>query len=188
LKSASRPIFTIGHGTLSAEKFVELLLGAGIRWLVDVRSIPKSRHNPQFAGEALAETMREAGIAYIWDSRLGGFHRAPPDGSPDVALRHASFRNYAGHMRTVEFHEGRDELLADAHEGAGAILCSESLWWRCHRRLIADHLELIRSAPVLHLMHDGRTTPHRPTEGARIVTDDLVYDRVAGQEPLPLQT
>ena len=182
------PIFSIGHGTISADEFVALLHVAEIGRLVDVRSIPKSRHNPQFAGEALAETMREAGIEYFWDSRLGGFRSAPPEGSPDIALRHASFRNYAGHMRTDAFHAGRDGLLGGAREHPTAIMCSESLWWRCHRRLIADHLELVCATPVLHVMHNGRIVPHRPTEGARVIPGDLVYDRAAGQEPLPLES
>ncbi len=172
----STTLFAVGHGTLTSERFVAILQAAGIQHLVDVRTIPKSAHNPQFAREALAASLTAAGIDYRWEPRLGGLRRKPPGESPDVALRHPGFRNYAAHMRTPEFVAAGDELLALAASAPTAVMCSESVWWRCHRRMIADYVTLLRGATVLHLMHDGKVRPHAVTEGARIANDSLVYD------------
>jgi uncharacterized protein (DUF488 family) len=129
----------------------------------------------------------DAGIEYRWDRALGGFRKPSPH-SPNVALRHASFRGYADYMARPEFGAGIDRLLTQSGqrpEGSTAIMCSESVWWRCHRRLIADHLVLVEGANVRHLLHDGRLSPHHPTEEARLDLDgNLVYD--VGQ-PLGLE-
>jgi uncharacterized protein (DUF488 family) len=175
------PLYTVGHGTLPADAFAALLNGAGIVAIVDVRSVPKSRHNPQFTGEAMAEWLPQAGVAYSAEPRLGGFRRPRAD-SPNVALRHPSFRGYADYMLTTDFVAARDGVLQRAGTEPLAIVCSESVWWRCHRRLIADSAVLVANTPVLHLMHDGHLHPHRPTEGVRTAGDHLVYD--AGQTPL----
>jgi uncharacterized protein (DUF488 family) len=175
---------TIGHGTRAATEFVALLRGAGIERLVDVRSIPKSRHNPQFARDELSETLAAAGIVYMWEPRLGGLRGKPPEASPDLALRNDSFRNYAAHMRTPPFREALAELLESAARQRTAIMCSESLWWRCHRRMIADHVTLIEGFLVEHIMHDGRIASHHPTDAARVAGDDLVYDVIGAQLPL----
>jgi uncharacterized protein (DUF488 family) len=178
--SAPRPLWTVGHGTLDGPGVARLVAGVGIGALVDVRRYPGSRRDPSVAREALGPTLREHGVAYRWEERLGGRRSRPAD-SPDTALRNLSFAGYAAHMRTRAFTDAVDELLAAAEPTA--ILCSESVWWRCHRRLVADHVVLVRRVPVRHLMHDGRTPEHRPTDGVRLSGEQLVYDD--GQEPLP---
>jgi uncharacterized protein (DUF488 family) len=168
-------LHTVGHGTLPAEKFASLLDGAYVARLVDVRSFPGSRHNPQFAREEMERWVPDAGIGYAWMRELGG-RRRPVVGSKHVALRHDAFRAYADYMETPAFLAGVEGLLTFARSELTAVMCSESVWWRCHRRLLADHLVLVRGIQVVHLMHDGRLTPHMPTEGVRIADDALVYD------------
>jgi uncharacterized protein (DUF488 family) len=131
----------------------------------------------------MAQWLPQGGVSYRWEKRLGGFRKLAPD-SPDTALRNDSFRAYAGHMRTPEFGAAIDALLVEAVDAAVAVMCSESVWWRCHRRLIADFLVLAREVEVEHLMPDGRLTTHVPTDGVRRRDDGLlVYD--AGASPLP---
>jgi uncharacterized protein (DUF488 family) len=170
-------LLTVGHGTHPAEEFVELLRGAGVRHLVDIRIGPGSRRNPQFQRAALQEWLPAAGIGYQWEQRLGGFRKLPPD-SPDVALRNDSFRAYAAHMRTDAFRAAIDALLANAVAVRTVVMCSESVWWRCHRRLVADAVALLHGWHVQHLMPDGRLVDHPPTDGVRMVGPDLVYDVV----------
>lgn len=177
-------LLTVGHGTLAAGELTGLLQGAGVDLLVDVRSYPGSRRHPHVGREQMAAWVPEAGIAYRWEPRLGGRRRTRP-GSPNVALRNEAFRGYADHMATPEFRAGLDDLLAEAARRTTAVLCAESVWWRCHRRLLADAAELVGEATVRHLMHDGRLVPHRVTEGARRAGDHVVYD-VGGDVPLPL--
>lgn len=166
-------IRTIGHGTLDGARFAELVRDAGVAEVVDVRSYPGSRHNPQYGADELARWLPEEGLGYRWLADLGG-RRRPVEGSQHVALRHPSFRAYADHMERPSFLAGIDQLLAA--EGPSVVMCSESVWWRCHRRLIADHLVLVRGIQVLHVMHDGRVLPHGPTDGVRVEGDELVYD------------
>ena len=158
---------TIGHGTLRAEEFASLLDRAHVDSVVDVRSFPGSRHNPQFGREEMEQWVPMTGIGYVWMRELGG-RRRPIAGSKHVALRNDAFRAYADYMETHAFLVGIDELLHLARSASPTVMCSESLWWRCHRRLIADHLTLVRGVDVVHLMHDGRSTPHVPTEGVRV--------------------
>jgi uncharacterized protein (DUF488 family) len=169
------PILTVGHGTLPGDDFVALLRDAGVERLVDVRSYPGSRHNPQFNREALAASTAGVGIQYEWMRDLGG-RRHPRPSSRHRALRNDAFRGYADHMETDEFHRGIEELVGDAAVDHTVVMCSESVWWRCHRRLIADHLVLVRGIDVVHLMHDGRQTAHAVTDGARRESEDVVYD------------
>jgi uncharacterized protein (DUF488 family) len=176
------PLITFGHGTASAERMAELLRSASVTMLVDVRIAPGSRRNPHVARAELERWLPNLGISYRWEKRLGGFRRPAPD-SPDVAWREPAFRGYAGHMRGPDFLAAIDEVLAQAAAGHLTVMCSESLWWRCHRRLIADFAELARGVPVRHLMHDGRLVPHRRSPGVRLRTDGLlVYD--GGQQQL----
>lgn len=168
-------LFTFGHGTLDAEGFAASLGDAGVGLVVDVRAFPGSRRHPHFGRDAMAAWLPEAGLAYRWIPALGGRRRPVPD-SVHVALRNESFRAYADHMETDLFAGGVTELLDVAGGAVTAFLCSESLWWRCHRRLLADHLVLVRDVEVLHLLHDGRQTPHTPTDGVRVDRDRLVYD------------
>jgi uncharacterized protein (DUF488 family) len=154
---------------------MSLLRDAGVQQLVDVRTAPGSRHNPDSSREAMARRLPEAGIGYRWEPRLGGWRRTKGD-SPDVALRNESFRSYAGYMRTPEFLSAIDELLVTAADAQVAVMCAETVWWRCHRKLIADYLTLVRVVEVRHLMHDAKLRPHRPTAEARVHGDVLVYD------------
>jgi uncharacterized protein (DUF488 family) len=171
-------LVTFGHGTAEQDLIVSLLGGAGVRLVVDVRTAPGSRRNPHVTRHELERWLPEHRIGYRWDKRLGGFRR-PPQDSPDMAWREEMFRGYAAHMRTEEFSEAVDDLLSDLAktDGATAVMCSESVWWRCHRRMIADFLVLARDVPVVHLMHDGRLTEHTPFAAARLREDGLlVYD------------
>lgn len=189
-------MLTYGHGTETADRTIGLLRGAGVSSLVDIRTAPGSRRNPQFARAALEEWLPAAGIAYRWEKRLGGFRRPSPD-NPDVVWREDMFRGYAEHMRSPDFLAAIDAVLTEAElaeaELAEAeaepethrvtVMCSESLWWRCHRRLVADFAAVARGIEVRHLMHNGRLEAHRPTPGVRLRDDGLlVYD--AGQDQL----
>ncbi|MGH9040336.1 MAG: DUF488 family protein [Acidimicrobiia bacterium] len=169
---------TVGHGAQAAEDFLALVTTAGVDHIVDVRSFPGSRRHPHFARTAMEEWLPAAGVAYSWERRLGG-RRRPVPGSRHVGLTHEAFQAYADHMATPEFAEAVAELLAlgrSRPEGATAVMCAESLWWNCHRRLLADALVLRHGAVVEHLMPDGRIAPHRPTDAARVEGDELVYD------------
>ncbi len=160
-------LLTVGHGTLPQAAFAALLADAAVDRLIDVRTYPVSGRNPQFRGEALADWLPASGVTYRWEPRLGG-RRRPNRDSPHVALREAGFRGYADHMQTEEFKVALDELLAETRRATTAIMCAESVWWRCHRRLIADAAVLLLDVAVLHLFHDGRLAPHLPTDGARV--------------------
>jgi uncharacterized protein (DUF488 family) len=166
------PLFTVGHGPQGREALGARLSGAELQVVVDVRRFPASRNNPDVAREALAEWLPALGIGYRWDERLGGRRRLTP-GEPvqDDWWTVAQFAAYAAHTRTAEFTAALDELLADAAGAAVAVMCSESVWWRCHRRLIADVAVLGRGVPVSHLLPDGRLTPHRPSAGAVVAPD-----------------
>jgi uncharacterized protein (DUF488 family) len=175
-------LLTAGHGTATAEELAALLTGAGVATVVDVRRFPASRRHPHFDREAMTAWLAGAGVGYRWEPRLGGRRPVPPD-SPDAALRNDAFRGYAAHMRSAEFTAALDEVLA--LDGA-VVLCAESLWWRCHRRLIADAAVLLHGVEVRHLGHDGRLTAHTPTEGVRVEGGGLVYDvGVTGRLPRP---
>ncbi len=175
-----RRILTVGHGALEAAELAGLLTEAGVEEVVDVRRYAGSRRHPQFASAAMAQWLPEHGIDYRWVPALGG-RRRPDPGSPNVALRNEQFRAYADHMASAEFLGGVDELLAEAHAHSVAVMCAESVWWRCHRRLLADHLVLIDDTAVEHLFHDGRVQPHPPTPEARVAEGRLVYD--VGHQP-----
>jgi uncharacterized protein (DUF488 family) len=168
-------LLTVGHGTLSAEALSALLVEAGVQRLVDVRTAPGSRRHPHVGKAQMSQWVPAAGIEYRWEPDLGGWRKPLPD-SPNTALRHSGFRGYADHMATPRFAVALDRLLTEAAEATTAALCSESLWWRCHRRLLADAAVLTRHAEVLHLGHDGRLSPHRETEGARAHGGIVVYD------------
>jgi uncharacterized protein (DUF488 family) len=169
-------LLTYGHGTETADRTAAILRGAETSVLVDIRTAPGSRRNPQFARTAMEEWLPEAGITYRWEKRLGGFRRPGP-ANPDVAWREDMFRGYAEHMRTADFLAAIGDVLAETEVREVTVMCSESLWWRCHRRLVADFASAARGAEVRHLMHDGRLEPHRPSPGLRLRDDGLlVYD------------
>jgi uncharacterized protein (DUF488 family) len=169
-------LLTYGHGTDSAERTAEILTGAGVAALVDIRTAPGSRRHPQFARAAMEEWLPAAGIGYRWEKHLGGFRKPGPD-NPDVTWREPMFRGYAEHMRTTEFRAAIGAMLAEAEARQVIVMCSESLWWRCHRRLLADFVSVACDVEVRHLMHDGRSEPHRLSPGLRRRDDGLlVYD------------
>ncbi|AVT37743.1 DUF488 family protein [Plantactinospora sp. BB1] len=172
----THPLITVGHGTLSQQEFAALLKTAGIVELVDVRRFPGSRRHPHFSREALTDWLPAAGIRYRWEERLGGRRRLPPE-SPDVWWQVDAFRAYAAHMRTPEFQDAMTTLTTQLEVSRLAVMCSESVWWRCHRRLIADFAAKVCEIPVRHLAHNGRLTEHAVAPGARLsTTGSLVYD------------
>lgn len=176
-------VLTFGHGTADPGTIIDLLRGAAVEQVVDIRTAPGSRHNPHVARVAITRWLADASIGYRWDKRLGGWRKAPAD-SPDTALRNRSFCGYAAHMRSAPFLAGVEDLLTEAKNRRLAVMCAESMWWRCHRKLVADFIVLARGWEVRHLMPDGRALPHRPSPEARLDADSggLVYD--AGQETL----
>jgi uncharacterized protein (DUF488 family) len=170
------PLLTVGHGRDDREHLGARLTAAGVERLVDVRRYPGSRAHPDVAREALEEWVPALGIGYRWEERLGGRRRLPPDEPVvDAWWQVAQFAAYAAHTRTPEFAAALDEVLAQASAGSVAVMCSESVWWRCHRRLIADVAALAHDVPVHHLMPDGRLVAHEPAEGARLGADRQVY-------------
>ena len=177
-------VFTVGHGTLPADDFAAVLRDGGIELLVDVRSYPGSRRHPHFARERMEQWVPEAGVAYRWERRLGGRRPVRAD-SVNVVLRNDAFRGYADHMASDEFRTALSELVGLAGEQRSAVMCSESVWWRCHRRLLSDALALTHGATVVHLMHDQRRVAHPLTDGARVDGDHVVYD-IGATPPLPL--
>jgi uncharacterized protein (DUF488 family) len=175
-------LLTVGHGALPADDLVRLLDDAGTRLLVDVRSYPGSRRNPQFGRGAMTRWLPDAGIAYEWQPALGG-RRLPRPDSRNTALTNPAFRGYADYMESPEFIAALTSLLGQAGHERTAVMCSETVWWRCHRRLLADAAVLLHALPVEHLFHTGRLEPHQPTPVARVDDNRLVYD--GGEPSLP---
>ena len=173
-------LLTVGHGSLSQDALGALLTRAGVQRLVDVRRFPGSRAHPHVAADALADWLPPLGVTYRSEPRLGGRRRLPPAvASEDPWWTVEAFRAYAAHTRTPEFAAGLAAVLAEAETASVAVMCSEAVWWRCHRRLVADVVELVHGLPVHHLMPDGRTSPHRPSAGASRTGEVLVWDRSA---------
>ncbi|HET7869613.1 MAG TPA: DUF488 domain-containing protein [Actinomycetota bacterium] len=167
-------IFTIGHGTRPIEEFLAILDPAGIRRLVDVRTAPGSRRHPQFGRDVLATSLESQAIEYVWRKELGGF-RTPRVDSPHVAIRNDAFRGYADYMETEEFRSALSWLIHTSRDTPTAIMCAESLWWRCHRRMISDALT-VAGCEVVHLLDGGRREPHRLHPSARVDGSRLIYD------------
>jgi uncharacterized protein (DUF488 family) len=174
-------LFTVGHSNLDAAKFLDLLGRHDIEVLVDVRRFPGSRSFPHFNAESLSKTLVDNGIDYYWIEELGG-RRAKSAGrtSQNTGLRNASFRNYADYMQTDAFRAGIDRLTQIAAEKRTVIMCAESVYWRCHRRLVADFL-LAHDWTIHHIFPTGETRPHQPTAGVRLTDDTVTYP---GQQTL----
>jgi uncharacterized protein (DUF488 family) len=166
-------IWTIGHSTRAIEEFLSLLAGSGIEVIADVRSFPGSRRYPQYGKEALSATLMAHAISYHWLPALGGRRRASPE-SPNTAWRNASFRGYADYMLSPEFAQGLGQLLKVSNKARTAIMCSEALWWRCHRSMIADAL-CVRGLEVVHILDAKHSVVHPMTAPARIVGGALSY-------------
>jgi uncharacterized protein (DUF488 family) len=166
-------VLAVGHSTRPFAELVELLSSNGVAILADIRTVPRSRHNPQYDQAALAPALEREGIRYRHLPRLGGLRRPRAD-SPNGAWRNASFRGYADHMLTPEFEEGLLELRELASQGVVALLCAEAVPWRCHRSLVADAL-FARGVVVEHIGGPGRTSPHRVTPFARVEGRRVTY-------------
>jgi uncharacterized protein (DUF488 family) len=166
-------LFTLGHSTRSLEELLEILRAHGVRRLVDVRSIPRSRHNPQFNRDSLSRFLRNRRIGYRHMKSLGGLRHARPD-SPNMGWRNASFRGFADYMQTPEFEEAVQGLIRLAADRPTAILCAESVPWRCHRSLIADALAA-RGFRVRHIFSATNAKPHALTAMARVRGTQVTY-------------
>jgi uncharacterized protein (DUF488 family) len=183
----ARTIFTIGHSTRTIEEFIALLQEARIELLVDVRSVPRSRTNPQFNMDVLPEALAAAGIGYRHLPALGGLRHRSKSAmrSPNTLWRNASFRNYADYAATDPFRLGIGELEALAHDKCCLIMCAEAVWWRCHRRIIADYL-LAGGIPVAHIMGHDKIVPAKLTPGVRSQPGGALVYPAAKEGPLPL--
>jgi uncharacterized protein (DUF488 family) len=170
-------LWTVGHSTRSLDELAGLLKAHGVGLVADVRRFPGSRKHPQFGREALERGLSERGVGYVWlGETLGGRRKPGPEAARHRALRNDSFRAYAAHMETPQFREGVERLLELGSGRAAAVLCSEAVWWRCHRSMIADFLTAA-GHEVLHIMTEKRAQPHRLRPEARKARGRLVYDR-----------
>jgi len=166
-------VFTIGHSTRPIDDFINLLTAHGVRRLVDVRTIPQSRHNPQFGREQLSASLERAGIHYTHMPGLGGLRRPRKD-SINTGWRNTSFRGYADYMQTREFEESLDRCIDLANEEQVALMCAEAVPWRCHRSLIADAL-LARGIDVREITSATEARPHALTPWARLDGTKVTY-------------
>jgi len=167
-------VWSVGHGTRPVAELIAVLNEAGIKVLADVRSVPGSRRHPQFGRSELTSTLADTSIEYVHLRGLGGRRDAAPD-SPHVALKVDAFRGYADHMASEEFAADYARLIALARERSTAFMCAETLWWRCHRRMLSDRLT-VDGWSVVHLLAPGKSEPHRLWDVARVVEGRLVYD------------
>ena len=166
-------IYTIGHSTHPIEAFVSLLQAHGIAQLADVRTIPMSRRHPQFSKDTLDRSLQAAGITYRHFPALGGLRKPRPD-SINTGWRHPSFRGYADYMQTDAFRTGVESLEVFAAAGSSAVMCAESVWWQCHRRLLSDAL-VVRGAQVRHILSTADPKPHELSEFARAGDGGVTY-------------
>lgn len=176
-------LFTIGHSTHTWDAFVVLLIEHGIKALADIRRFPGSRKHPQFGKDHFAAALPEAGIEYRWLEALGG--RRGTSKNPESAnqgLRNESFRNYADYMQTAAFRAGIEELLSLVNQKRTAYMCSEGLFWRCHRRLVSDYL-LARGISIQHIMPNGKLQPHALTSGAIVREGVVTYPAPDSTQP-----
>ena len=173
-------VYTVGHSTRPLEELVRILREPGVKELVDVRSAPGSRRNPQFGASALVQALAGEGISYAHEPGLGGFRKPRPD-SPNRGWTHPAFVGYADHMACTEFLEALERVAERAREHPACLMCAEAQWWRCHRRLIADAL-VVRGWEVLHLGLGGRPVPHELTSFAvREGDHGLLYPPAQGE-------
>ncbi|MGN7246777.1 DUF488 domain-containing protein [Janibacter anophelis] len=166
-------VHTIGHSTRPVEDFVALLRGLDITRVVDIRTVPKSRHNPQYWHDALAESLAGAGLGYTHVPELGGLRKRRPD-SVNTAWRNASFQGYADHMGSEEFGRGLAQLMEIAEAESPVIMCAEAVPWRCHRSLVGDAL-LVRGVTVLDVIGESAPKPHTLTSFAVVDGDRVTY-------------
>lgn len=182
MPAAALTVWTIGHSTRALDAFLDLLRAQEIEAIADVRRHAGSRKYPHFNPDVLADSLAQAGIAYVAFPDLGGRRQARPD-SPHTVWRNASFRGYADYMDTPAFARAYARLVELAGQRRTALLCAEAVWWRCHRSMISDALKA-HGACVLHIMEGGRTEEHPYTAAARVVNGELRYGAEQGQLPL----
>jgi uncharacterized protein (DUF488 family) len=166
-------ILTVGHSTRTLQTFIQLLQAHGVKRVVDVRTVPRSRRNPQFNRETLPDSLRQAKIRYTHLKELGGLRHPLPD-SPNSGWRNSSFRGFADHMQTPEFARGLGKLLRLASHAPVALMCAEAVPWRCHRSLISDAL-LVEGARVKHILSPTRCQEHTLTLFARVEGTRITY-------------
>lgn len=174
-------VFTIGHSTRTLEEFVELLKAYGVTLVVDVRTVPRSRHNPQFNKETLPNTLKQEGVKYIHMAGIGGLRRPTRD-SVNLAWKNISFRGYADFMQTKDFTENLLKLIALARENCLAVMCAEALPWRCHRNLISDAL-VVRRIRVEHIISKTSTIGHQLNELAHVEGTKITYPLFSKETP-----
>lgn len=175
-RTGVEPFFTIGHGTRSVAELAALLKANGVACLVDVRTVPRSRTNPQFNKDVMPAALSPYGIAYRHVAALGGLRGRTAEVAPEVNAfwENQSFHNYADYATTATFRAGLDELLAMGTESRCALMCAETVWWRCHRRIIADYL-LAEGEAVFHIVASDVPEPAKITPGAVAKDGVLVY-------------
>ena len=174
MKKNARPVvFTIGHSTRTLQEFIELLKVHGVTSLIDVRTVPRSRHNPQFNRETLPHGLEAVGIGYTHTAGLGGFRRSSAD-SPNLGWKNVSFRGFADYMQTDEFAENLASLIERSASQCEALMCAEAVPWRCHRSLIADAL-VARGIRVEDIINATRTRVHELTSFARVDGTAITY-------------
>ena len=178
---ASTVVFTVGHSTRELAEFIRLLQAHGVTRIADVRSIPRSRHNPQFNQDTLPDALKAAGIGYAHLPGLGGLRHARAD-SPNLGWRNASFRGFADYMQTEEFAESLEQLIELAKREHVALMCAEAVPWRCHRSLIADALT-VRGIPVEDIMSVTQRRPHILTPWAQVEGRRIIYPAEASSWP-----
>ncbi|HKW80684.1 MAG TPA: DUF488 domain-containing protein [Casimicrobiaceae bacterium] len=178
---AQRPVLTIGHSTRPIDEFIAMLTGTGVDHLLDIRTVPRSRHNPQFNSDALSKSLGKAGIAYTHVPGLGGFRPTSPE-SPNGGWRNASFRGYADYMQTPEFAGQLERVIALAAGQQVALMCAEAVPWRCHRSLVADAL-LVRGVEVEEIVSPARRALHRLTPFARVRGTSITYPALDAAAP-----
>lgn len=181
---AAATVWTLGHSTRPIGEMLAVLQAHGIAQVADVRRFPGSRRQPQYGAESFPRSLARAGIAYLWLPALGGRRRPSPT-SPNQGWRHPAFRGYADHLDTDEFSGGLLELLMAAHAQPTAMMCAELLWWRCHRRLIADVLVSL-GLRVVHIRDAASAEPHRLAPPARLRRGRLVYPAAAETARAPV--
>jgi uncharacterized protein (DUF488 family) len=167
-------LFTIGHSTRTIEELIAALQAHQIKTLVDIRAFPMSRRLPHFNRENLEKSLADAGIRYVWMKELGGMRKKSLADSPNVALRNASFRNYADYMLTPEFEHAVGEMIEFAQLSPTAYMCAERVYFKCHRMLVSDWL-VAHGREVLHIDDDKPPKPHKLSAEARLIDGKVIY-------------